>query len=179
VDSKKHILNWEIAGIVFVFLVGALLHFIFEWSGENRIVGVVASVNESVWEHFKQGFWPMSLWAAIEYRALRAHTGNLLLAKGIAVWVLPIITGLAFYAYTAVTGKEMLPVDIAIFAVATAIAQYISYRIMAAKAHLMRYANLLGLAAIIALGAILILTTYYPPHLPIFLDENTGIYGLP
>ena len=178
-NSKKHILKWEIAGIVFVFLVGALLHFIFEWSGENRIVGAVASVNESVWEHFKQGFWPMCLWAAIEYRALRAYTGNYLLAKGIAVWVLPVITGLAFYAYTAVTGKEMLPVDIAIFAAATAIAQYISYRIMSAKALSMRYGNLLGLAAIIALGVILILTTYYPPHMPMFLDENTGNYGIP
>ncbi|MFC1967344.1 hypothetical protein ACFLV2_01700 [Chloroflexota bacterium] len=22
-------------------------------------------------------------------------------------------------------------------------------------------------------------TTFYPPHLPIFLDVNTGIYGIP
>ena len=56
---KKYVLKWELSGIAFVFLLGALLHFVFECSVESRIVGLFASVNESVWEHFKQGFWPM------------------------------------------------------------------------------------------------------------------------
>ena len=51
---RKYVLKWEISGIVFVFLLGALLHFVFEWSGESRIVGLFASVNESVWEHFNR-----------------------------------------------------------------------------------------------------------------------------
>jgi hypothetical protein len=51
--NNRTILTWELCGIVFVFLLGALLHFVFEWSGESKIVGAMASVNESVWEHFK------------------------------------------------------------------------------------------------------------------------------
>jgi len=78
---KKYVLKWEVSGILFVFLLGALLHFLFEWSGESRIVGLFASVNESVWEHFKQGFWPMCLFAAIEYRFLRVHVNNFLQQK--------------------------------------------------------------------------------------------------
>ena len=58
---KKPVLKWELFGIIFVFLLGALLHFVFEWSGESKVVGAIASVNESVWEHFKQGFWPLCL----------------------------------------------------------------------------------------------------------------------
>jgi hypothetical protein len=42
---RKYALKWEISGIVFVFLLGALLHFVFEWSDESRIVGLFASVN--------------------------------------------------------------------------------------------------------------------------------------
>ena len=175
---KKSILKWELGGIVFVFLMGALLHFVFEWSGGMKIVGAVASVNESVWEHFKQGFWPMCLWAAIEYRSLRAQTGNFLLAKGIAVWLIPLLTGLAFYAYTAVTGKEILAVDISIFAAAVAVGQYVSYRIMAAAPR-GRTWNAAGLALIIILGAMLVAATFYPPHLGIFMDRNTGGYGIP
>ena len=87
---KRHVLRWELAGILFVFLLGALLHFLFEWSGESRIVGLFASVNESVWEHFKQGFWPMFLYAAIEYRFLRGHVNNFVTAKAVAVYVIPI-----------------------------------------------------------------------------------------
>ena len=97
---KKHILRWELSGIIFVFLLGALLHFVFEWSGEPKIAGLIASVNESVWEHFKQGFWHMCLYAAIEYKFLRSHVNNFLTAKAVAVYLIPTITGLVFYAYT-------------------------------------------------------------------------------
>lgn len=175
---KNRILKWEIYGIIFVFLVGALLHFVFEWSGESRIVGAFASVNESVWEHFKQGFWPMCIWAAVEYRSLRKHTGNFFLAKGIAVYLIPTITGLIFYAYTAITGKEILAVDISIFAVAITIGQLTSYKLMTLKAK-PKYANIIGLVLICLLALILVLFTFYPPHLPIFLNHNTGIYGIP
>jgi hypothetical protein len=91
---NKYILKWEISGIVVVFLLGALLHFVFEWSGYLPFAGVISSVNESVWEHFKQGFWPMCLFAAIEYKYFRSHTSNFLAAKGTAILLIPIITGL-------------------------------------------------------------------------------------
>ena len=174
---KKYVLKWELSGIVFVFLLGALLHFLFEWSGESKIVGAFASVNESVWEHFKQGFWPMCLYASIEYRFIRGRINNFLTAKTVAVYVIPLVTALIFYAYTAVIGKEILIVDIIIFAVAVTIGQLISYRIMISKA-LPKYANYISLLFILALAIVLIVFTFYPPHLPIFLDE-TGFYGIP
>jgi hypothetical protein len=175
---KKYILKWEVSGIIFVFLVGALLHFIFEWSGELPVVGAIASVNESVWEHFKQGFWPMCLFAAIEYKFIRSHTSNILAAKGTAVLLIPIITGLVFYAYTAITGTEILIVDILIFLLAVTIGQLISYKIMTFPT-LPKFANYTGIAVILLLGLILVLFTYYPPHWPILLDKNTMTYGIP
>jgi hypothetical protein len=175
---KKQILKWELSGIIFVFLVGALLHFVFEWSGESSIVAVFASVNESVWEHFKQGFWPMCLFAIIEYWFLRSHTRNFLAAKGLAILLLPVVTGLIFYAYTAITGKEILAVDISTFAVAIAIVQLISYKILTLKP-LPIFTNIIGLVLIILVGFVLVLFTFSPPHWPILLDDNTGIYGIP
>ena len=177
-SMKKRILRWEIIGIIFVFLVGALLHFVFEWSGNSHIVGAIASVNESVWEHFKQGFWPMCLFAVVEYKFIHSLTSNYLAAKGTAVLLIPIITGLLFYAYTAMTGAEILIVDILIFLLAVTIGQLISYKIMASPA-LPKIANYAGIVVIILIGIILILFTYYPPHLPILLDKNTMTYGIP
>ncbi|MFC1905600.1 DUF6512 family protein [Chloroflexota bacterium] len=175
---KKYVLKWEASGILFVFLVGALLHFVFEWSGESRIVGLFASVNESVWEHFKQGFWPMCLYAAIEYGFLRTHVNNFQAAKAVAVYLIPIITGLVFYAYTAVTGEEILIIDISIFLVAVVLGQFISYRIMT-SARLPAHSGIISLTFIIMLALILMLFTFYPPHLPIFLDSSTGTFGIP
>ena len=174
---KNIVLRWELSGIIFVFLLGALLHFVFEWSGESRIVGLIASVNESVWEHFKQGFWPMCIYAAIEYNFLRGRVSNFLTAKAIAVYLIPTITGLVFYGYTAIIGKEVLIVDILIFLVAIIIGQLTSYKIMTSS-KLPTYTNVVSIFFIILLAFILILFTYYPPHLPIFLDGR-GFYGIP
>jgi hypothetical protein len=174
---KKPVLKWELFGIIFVFLLGAFLHFVFEWSGELKVVGAIASVNESVWEHFKQGFWPMCLYAAIEYRFVRTNVNNFLTAKAVAVYLIPIITALIFYAYTTATGAEILVVDILIFAVAITAGQLISYK-MLTSVKLPKYANMISLAFIALLAFVLILFTFYPPHLPIFFDARTGTYGI-
>ena len=174
---KNTVRKWELSGIIFVFLLGALLHFVFEWSGESKIVGLIASVNESVWEHFKQGFWPMCIYAAIEYRFLRGHINNFLTAKAVAVYMIPIITGLAFYGYTAIIGEEILIVDILIFLVAIVVGQLTSYKIITSL-KLPKYANIVSFIFIILLALILMLFTFYPPHLPIFLDAR-GFYGIP
>ena len=150
----------------------------YEWSGESIIVGVFASVNESIWEHFKQGFWPMFMFAIIEYGFLRGYVNSFLAAKAVAVYIIPIITGLVFYGYTAIIGEEILIVDIFIFLVAISVGQLIGYKIMT-SATLPRYANAISLIFIILLALILILSTFYPPKWPIYLDGNTGIYGIP
>ena len=174
---KSPILKWELFGIIFVFLLGALLHFVFEWSDELKFVGLIASVNESVWEHFKQGFWPMCLYAAVEYRFLRTYINNFPTAKAVAVYLVPIITALIFYAYTAFTEEEILIVDILIFAVAITAGQLTSYKILS-SAKLPKYVNSISLAFIILLALALMIFTFYPPHLPIFRNP-TGIYGIP
>ena len=174
---KKYVLKWELWGVAFVFLLGALLHFVFEWSGESRTVALFAPVNESVWEHFKLGFWPMCLYAAVEYRSLRRYTTSFLTAKAVAIYLIPIITGLVFYAYTAIVGEEILIVDILIFLVAIVVGQLASYKIIT-SVKLPEYSNVVSLIFIVLLAFILMLFTFYPPHLPIFLDSR-GFYGLP
>lgn len=175
---KKYVFKWEIAGIFFVFFLGSLLHFVFEWSGESPIVGAIASVNESVWEHFKQGYWPMLIFAAIEYVFIRSYVRNFLFAKGIAILLIPVITGLLFYIYTAITGTEILIVDILIFLLAVIIGQMVSFTILTLR-KLPRSTMYTGIGIIFLVGLILVLFTFFPPHWPILLDENTGTYGIP
>ena len=175
---KKTIIYWEIGGVLFIFLVGALLHFLFEWSGESRFVGAFASVNESVWEHFKQGFWPLIIFSVIEYRFIGKTVNNFILAKACAAYLIPVITGLVFYGYTFIIGEEILIVDIMIFLVAIIVGQFASYKILNLPKQL-KYSRVIPLFCIIILGTVLILTTFIPPHLPIFLDNNTATYGLP
>ena len=173
----NRILKWELSGVLFVFLLGALFHFVFEWSGESPIVGAFASVNESVWEHFKQGYFPMIIFMIVESRYLPSNKYNLFAAKAVAVYVIPVITAVVFYIYSSIIGEEILIVDIIIFAIAILVGQLISYKILFSKP-VSKRTNTIALAFIFALGLILITTTYFPPHLPIF-EDATGFYGLP
>jgi len=119
----------------------------------------------------------MCIYAAIEYKFLQGHANNFLTAKAVAVYVIPIITGLVFYGYTAIVGKEILIVDILIFLLAIVVGQSISYRIMT-SVKLPKYASVISPVFIILLALVLMLFTLYPPHLPIFLDGE-GFYGIP
>jgi hypothetical protein len=175
---KKILLKWELWGIAFVFFLGALLHFLFEWSGSSPLVGWFASVNESVWEHFKQGFWPMCLYAVIEHGFIRKSANNFFTAKAIAVYMIPVIETVIFYSYTSLTGKEILIVDILTFVIAVIAAQLTGYRIMTSRP-LPKYAATISIVFIVLMALALIVFTFYPPHLPILMDHNTGSYGIP
>ncbi len=63
--------TWEVLGLIFVLAAGNLLHFVYDWSGQSPVVGVLASVNESTWEHMKLLTTPWVLWSIVEFAALR------------------------------------------------------------------------------------------------------------
>ena len=46
--------KWEIAEFIFIAIVGTLLHFVYDWSGQNPAVGIIAPVSESTWEHLSK-----------------------------------------------------------------------------------------------------------------------------
>ena len=56
-----------LVGVPVLFLAGTLLHFLYGLSGEFFLVGLLAPVNESVWEHLKLALWPTTLWWTAGY----------------------------------------------------------------------------------------------------------------
>ena len=175
--AKKSILRWELGGIVFIVVVGSVLHFVFEWSGGAIPVAPFAAVNESVWEHLKLGFWPALVYAALEYSRFGKSANNFFLAKTLGIYLIPITIVVLYYAYTAILGHGPLIVDIAIFVVAVIVGQLVSYRLLIASplpGRLNRFAPI----ALAILGILFVLFTFYPPHLPLFRDSVTGAYGI-
>jgi hypothetical protein len=174
---KRSVLKWELVGIAVISIVGSVLHFVFEWSGGWEPVGVIAAVNESVWEHFKIAFWPALFYAIFEYPFLRRSTSNFMVAKAIGIYVMPVAIAVIFYSYTAILGEEILIVDILIFFVAVALGQLASYKILTVR-QWPRWTGRLGLVMVIALAVAFGVFTFYPPHLPIFRDAVSGGYGI-
>lgn len=174
---KRLVLKWELIGIAAISMLGTLFHFVFELSGELAPVGIFAAVNESVFEHLKLTYWPTLVYAACTYGIIRNSSKNFIVAKATSVYVMPLVIIVIFYTYTAITGAEILIVDILSFVVAVALGQLISSRILTMNQlpnSLYWVASLLLVALAVVYGVF----TFYPPKLPFFQDPVTSTYGI-
>jgi hypothetical protein len=164
------------SGILFIFLFGAFLHFIYELSAQLRPVAIIGAVNESVWEHLKMGFWPAFILAAVEFFVFGKKIKNFFAAKGISITLISLLITGIFYGAVAL-GIESLALDILIFFISVATAQIISYRMMLAQKR-MAALNIIGGILLIINIAAFSLFSYYPPGCPIFKDPVSGGYGI-
>ena len=176
-ERESNVLVYELLGMVFIIVLGSLLHFTFELSGHQPVVGVFSAVNESVWEHLKLGFWPALAYAVIEYRYLKESTSNFFLAKAVGIYLIPIVIPILFYSYTAVLGESVFVIDISTFVIAVIVGQLASYRLLTYR-RLSENFNRISLVALVLLGVAFMVFTFYPPHLDVFRDPVTGDYGI-
>lgn len=176
--KEKKILVWEIIGIIFIIFLGSASHFFFEFSGSWIPIGMFSPVNESVWEHLKLTYWPLILFCLIQYKFLYTESNNFLIAKFIVAILMNVIIVSVFYSYTSIVGTESLVVDIFSFILAVIIGQLISYKIMTYK-DFSKKTTLISLIGLIIYGLIFIIFTFFPLELPIFLDQEAGLYGIP
>jgi hypothetical protein len=174
--KNKRVLALEIIGTFIIIFLGTALHFTFSFSGQNSIVGSFSAVNESVWEHLKLPFWPSLLWLLIIMLPLKNMISNFFSAKAIGIILMLVIIPVVFYSYTAFT-KEILGVDIATFMIAVIAGQIVSYSLYK-KANGSKTPEIIAIAIITLIAIMFVTFTFYPPHLPIFMDSNTGLYGI-
>ncbi len=174
---KKTIFKWEILGIIFIVLLGALFHFMFQLSNYWSPLGAIFPVNESVWEHLKLPYWPLIIFSLIEYNFIKEKANNIIIGKTIS-FIISISTILIiFYTYTAIIGAELLIVDILSFVLGVIIGQLVSYKILT-KEQLPTLFNNASWIIFIAFGILFAVFTYFPPTLPLFQDSETGLYGI-
>lgn len=176
--DNKSILKRELIGFILITIVGSLMHFCFEWSGNYKPVALFCAVNESVWEHLKIGFWPAFFYALYEYFAFGRQKENFWLAKTMALYLIPLTITIVFYLVEALTGRHFLWLDIGMFVAAIALSQYVSYRIITSKKDYSKYKRI-SLVFLILITAAFSLFTYFPPKLELFKNPQNGTYGIP
>lgn len=158
-----------IIGSVFTVIFGTLLHFVYELSGRNIFVGIFAPINESVWEHLKLLFFPMSIWIIIGYFIFRKQFKNYIPSAISGIISGLILIPMWFYTYTFFTYKPILFLDIAAFIISVALAFFI-------MSHLLKNYNIpyltpaLGILIWDILFALFIIFSLYQPDFPIFIS---------
>ncbi|MFA9396762.1 MAG: DUF6512 family protein [Clostridiaceae bacterium] len=178
----KKIFKCEIIGIFVVVALGFLWHELFDLSGKNIIIGMIAPVNESIWEHWKLCVFPMLIYAAVEYPFVKDEWNNFLFSKfiGIVVAIIVCFGLIALWklAFPDTSFKSNMIVDISSYILGIIVAQFTSYLL---GCNLKEPNTTLWYIAIFFLSALVILFivfTFNPPKIDYFRDSVTGKYGI-
>ena len=156
--------TYTLLGILVLFAVGSLFHFLYSLTGECFIIGLFVPINESIFEHTKMVVLPVFIWWFIFYLFrkkdlfVNAWFTSALIAMIIAIPML-------FYFYSQAFGIESLIIDILILLASLAIGQILGL-------HYYRHGK--GIEyhfAIFLMIVIIILFAFFtinPPAFPIF-----------
>ena len=174
---KRSLSFWQFVGFVFTSVVGTLLHFLYEWTGESVIVGLFSAVNESIFEHMKLLFFPMLLFAFIEAKYIGEEYDNFWCAKLVGILVGVGLIPVLYYTYTGIFGVNADWFNIIIFFITAAISYMVETRIMESGRCSFIQPNLAKFILII-IAAVFIVFTFFPPKIPLFKDPITAIYGI-
>lgn len=159
-------------------IVGSLLHFAYDWSGHHRLVAVVGAVNESYWEHIKIAVWPVAACQVVLFVLGGYRIASFIPAATIALYSIPVgMVGLVFL-YKHLVGRNLVPIDIAVFAVVVVVAQVLFVKVLQ---QLRPDGVMVALAALYLAGLVVsfLRFTLRPPREPdLFVDPLTGRYGV-
>ena len=163
---------WQWIGFGAVTLGGTILHFLYDWTSGSIWLAPFSGVNESVWEHMKLLFWPLFLFAVVQRLFFRGQE-NFWQVKLYGILLGLLLIPVLFYTYNGAFGKSPDWLNIAIF--------YISAGAVLLFEHwafqTFHRASRLAFTAICLVGALFVVFTFAPPHVPLFQDPVTGVYG--
>lgn len=175
---KDKVINTQVIVILFSLILGTLLHFTYEWSGNNLFVGSFGAVNESVWEHLKLVFYPMLIAMIIEYFFVKQDVNNYIEAKTIGIFTAIFFIIVSFYTYSGVIGTSVIVIDILIFIISIILGEYVAYRLMKRENESTVLTTSLSIIILLFLLLCFIIFTYIPPEVNLFRDITTGMYGM-
>ena len=156
------------SGFISLVVLGSLLHFVFQWTGNSPFIAWFVAINESVWEHLKLGYGALILFSLIEYPLIKDEVNNYLLSKVVGLIILSATIIFLFYFYTYFTSRSIIWVDISLYISASFLAQVVIDKIYRMDTFERKYQKL---AIIFAFAIVVLFTvfTYYPPDLSIFI----------
>lgn len=174
-NKETDILKFEIVSSIFIIVAGTLLHFIFGWSNNNLLVGTFSPINESVWEHLKLLFFPMMISTIVGYFYKGKFISNYLCSKVLGIILSISFIVVFFYTYTGIIGIHVAVVDIISFFISVSLGQYVAYQKMKST---FSCNNLIPIIILLALYLSFLFFTFCPPHIALFKDPITGMFGI-
>ena len=157
--------RFQIASVIFTFILGTLLQFTYQWSNKNPIIAIFSSVNESTWEHLKLVFFPTLITTIIGYHLFGQKVPYFLCAKVVGVLSSMAFITVFFYTYSGILGKNIAWIDISSFYVAVILGEVIAYYFMIKQRPCHKK---IAIFTFIILAVCFGIFTFYPPSIGLF-----------
>lgn len=165
-----------IIAIIFISLIGTLLHFMYEWTNHNKVVSLFAAVNESTWEHIKIALTPAFIWTLYD-GAVYGLNENYFVAKTASILVIILLIPILFYGYKLITKKSILIIDITIFYLAI-IFSLLTFKYIANIEPLHFFYRYISVVILFIIFGFYMVLTLLPIKNFLFKDPITKKYGL-
>ena len=169
--------RWCIAGVFAVMALASLWHFVYEWL-PCGMLAAVSPVNESPWEHAKLFFVPPLVLYTVMYFAIGRRYPNYMFSAALSLVMMPAFM-LALYCGYSQLAERTLPMDIANSLLTIALGMWLTYKLSVSGLKL--HGPVFTTAAVLIVSGLAVLyglLTCYPPQNPLFLDRETGRYGI-
>lgn len=174
---NKKIFKICLTGFIFVGILGTIWHFLYELTGENKIVGLFCPVNESPWEHLKLLYFPYLIYTFITMQKLQQDKFNVYFSAYISVLAGMLSVLNYYYTLNGALGGNNSWVNISSFFVGIALMFTVNYLLLG---------NSIGKGipngiafALLIIGIIIFgVFTVNPPIIPLFKDPQSLSYGM-
>ena len=173
---KKSLYTWQLAGFIFTSIMGILLHFLFDWTGQSILVAPFSAVNESIWEHMKLIFFPMFIFSFAESYDFNKEFKNFWCVKLIGIVFGLVLIPVLYYTLNGIFGQISDWVNIAIFFVTAALVYWTETRLLKQGNISCRSSETAFIILWLIVFAFFVLT-FAPPQIPLFEDPLTKTYG--
>lgn len=160
---KKNILAFLIIGGA-----GILLHFLYDLTGQNAIVGIFSAVNESTWEHLKLLFVPAVIYSAFEFFLRCKNIKNFWPAVTLGILAAMLIITTLFYTYTGILGFNVDFINILIYFISIIVFIRTKNKIIREETFTKKNAVNISLTIIAVLALLFAYWSFNPPSLGIF-----------
>jgi len=164
--------------VIFTWILGTILHFTYDWSNQNAIVGVFSAINESTWEHLKLLFFPMLITTIIGYFYIGKKIPDFLCAKTCGIVGSMLFVIVFFYTYTGVIGRNFSFLDIGSFFVAVLLGEYVAYKIITSVNTNFKCDKNWAIIILTLLFMSFVIFTYFTPQIGLFKDPIENVYGI-
>lgn len=174
---SKNMIFVQVLGVLGVFILGTIWHDLIDYFGQNPIIGLIAPVNESSWEHWKIALFPWLILMFLEYPSIKNQVTNYTFSKVMGLLAFQFVTFGVLFIHSKISGECNWVLNIVMYVIGITVGQFVSYFLMKNLAE-NKWLDTMGLFILVIELFLIFTFTINPLKTDYFKDSETGTYGI-